>query len=162
MNNKVKHWDCQPLEISLKCRMTETMTVKLTHFDPCTFHCWHCWLWFSRGVYYKINRGLPAEADMLIERLKSDTRIDWEKDWKMVTLLIGGNNLCDYCWNRVNTMGRLYTMALPCISIQIAHYSKATIPCMYQHFHRAFPPDNAYYMGTHFSLWEQFILREHC
>ena len=47
------------------------------------------------------DRVLPAQADHLINKLKTDKRIDWNNDWKIITLLIGGNNLCDYCFDRV-------------------------------------------------------------
>lgn len=28
--------------------------------------------------------------------------VDFEKDWKLVTLFIGGNDLCQYCHDRVS------------------------------------------------------------
>ncbi|ELT96572.1 hypothetical protein CAPTEDRAFT_188389 [Capitella teleta] len=48
------------------------------------------------------NRNMPGQADDLIERLKNDSRIDFENDWKMVTLFVGGNDLCGSCnrWDR--------------------------------------------------------------
>ena len=40
---------------------------------------------------------LTAQAKQLVEDLKADPDYDFENDWKLVTILIGGNNLCQYC-----------------------------------------------------------------
>lgn len=40
---------------------------------------------------------MAAQAQRLVERLKADTSINYEKDWKLATLFIGGNDICDYC-----------------------------------------------------------------
>ncbi|XP_078205742.1 phospholipase B1, membrane-associated isoform X3 [Callithrix jacchus] len=44
-------------------------------------------------------RDMPAQARDLIERMKNSPDINLEKDWKLVTLFIGGNDLCHYCEN---------------------------------------------------------------
>ncbi|XP_004349482.1 phospholipase B1 [Capsaspora owczarzaki ATCC 30864] len=46
-----------------------------------------------------IATGLPAQARSLVNKTKSDPTIDWEKDWKVVTLFIGGNDACALCLN---------------------------------------------------------------
>lgn len=46
-------------------------------------------------------RDLPAQANDLINKMVNDDRIDVDNDWKLVTLLIGGNDMCDYCKNKV-------------------------------------------------------------
>jgi len=43
-----------------------------------------------------VYRDMPAQARDLVNRL-NNSDIDFKNDWKMVTLFIGGNNLCDYC-----------------------------------------------------------------
>ncbi|XP_074144393.1 phospholipase B1, membrane-associated isoform X2 [Sminthopsis crassicaudata] len=40
---------------------------------------------------------LPIQAKRLVRRMKEDKRINFEKDWKLITLFIGGNDLCGYC-----------------------------------------------------------------
>uniref|UniRef100_A0A8C2IL64 Phospholipase B1, membrane-associated n=1 Tax=Cyprinus carpio TaxID=7962 RepID=A0A8C2IL64_CYPCA len=42
---------------------------------------------------------IPAQVRDLITALKD---MDFEKDWKLVTLFIGGNDLCQYCHDRVS------------------------------------------------------------
>ncbi|CAD5125345.1 DgyrCDS13584 [Dimorphilus gyrociliatus] len=45
---------------------------------------------------------LPNQADKMIDRLKTTSDIDFENDWKLITLFIGGNDLCGYCRDRPN------------------------------------------------------------
>lgn len=40
---------------------------------------------------------VPDQARVLLQRLKEDPNVDWNNDWKVVTLFIGGNDLCDFC-----------------------------------------------------------------
>lgn len=42
-------------------------------------------------------RGVLAQAERLVKDMKASKSINFEKDWKLVTLFIGGNNLCQYC-----------------------------------------------------------------
>lgn len=42
-------------------------------------------------------RDMPAQANLLVERMKTEPGVDFENDWKLITLFIGGNDLCDYC-----------------------------------------------------------------
>ncbi|KAL6486725.1 hypothetical protein MHYP_G00061170 [Metynnis hypsauchen] len=39
------------------------------------------------------------QAQALVSRMKNDSRIDFHSDWKVITLFIGGNDLCDSCKN---------------------------------------------------------------
>ncbi|RNA35913.1 phospholipase membrane-associated-like [Brachionus plicatilis] len=43
---------------------------------------------------------VPEQASILIDRLRSDPEIDFQNDWKLVTIFVGGNDLCDYCNDR--------------------------------------------------------------
>ncbi|XP_037261739.1 phospholipase B1, membrane-associated [Falco rusticolus] len=40
---------------------------------------------------------LPAQARNLLRLMKTDPRIDFSADWKLITVHIGGNDLCNYC-----------------------------------------------------------------
>ncbi|XP_066122900.1 phospholipase B1, membrane-associated [Saccopteryx bilineata] len=44
-------------------------------------------------------RDMPAQARDLVERMKRSPEINLEKDWKLITLFIGSNDLCHYCEN---------------------------------------------------------------
>lgn len=46
---------------------------------------------------------MPKQANNLVAKLKADTSINFDEDWKMITLFIGGNNLCAYCKDVVSS-----------------------------------------------------------
>jgi hypothetical protein len=46
---------------------------------------------------------LFSQVDYLVEQMHKDSEIDFENDWKMISVLIGANNLCECCWGQYNT-----------------------------------------------------------
>lgn len=45
---------------------------------------------------------MPFQARLLVDRMKSGKEgVDFVNDWKVITMFIGGNDLCDYCGDRV-------------------------------------------------------------
>ena len=79
------------------------------------FHSWRETLYgYSTGTGLKdspnanLNRAvLGSEADALleqtkevIEKMRSDASIDMDNHWKLLTILIGGNDMCGYCANK--------------------------------------------------------------
>jgi len=46
-----------------------------------------------------IAEGMRAQAERLVRKMKDDRDITYEEDWKVVTLWIGGNDLCAVCNN---------------------------------------------------------------
>jgi phospholipase B1 len=59
----------------------------------------------SNDGHANLDMGIPGakavnltyEAQELIKQLKNSDEYDFEKDWKMLTVFIGGNNLCQFC-----------------------------------------------------------------
>ena len=45
---------------------------------------------------------MPRGAERLINNMTNDVRIDYDNDWKMITMFIGGNDLCAYCEDPVS------------------------------------------------------------
>ncbi|XP_075049586.1 phospholipase B1, membrane-associated-like isoform X1 [Mixophyes fleayi] len=43
---------------------------------------------------------LPTQVRLLIDTLKSLPGVNFEDDWKVVTIFIGSNDVCDYCKNK--------------------------------------------------------------
>ena len=39
---------------------------------------------------------MPTQAQRLVQRFKESTEVDFNNDWKLITLFIGGNDLCRY------------------------------------------------------------------
>jgi len=54
--------------------------------------------------YARFNHAIPgstapdmkAQAETLIEHMKSSPDLDFYNDWKVITVFVGGNDLCDY------------------------------------------------------------------
>jgi len=42
-------------------------------------------------------KDIPGQVERLIKLIKADKKIDFHNDWKLITLFIGGNDLCRYC-----------------------------------------------------------------
>ncbi|XP_060560339.1 phospholipase B1, membrane-associated-like [Ruditapes philippinarum] len=40
---------------------------------------------------------MPGQAKTIVERMKADKNINYDEDWKVITLFVGGNDLCDFC-----------------------------------------------------------------
>ena len=40
---------------------------------------------------------MPEQARELINKMKNDPTVDFENDWKLFTVFIGGNDLCSGC-----------------------------------------------------------------
>ncbi|XP_023203116.1 phospholipase B1, membrane-associated-like isoform X1 [Xiphophorus maculatus] len=45
------------------------------------------------------SRDIPSQVRTLVTKMKNDVNIDFESDWKLITVFIGGNDLCSYCDN---------------------------------------------------------------
>ncbi|XP_054653229.1 phospholipase B1, membrane-associated isoform X5 [Dunckerocampus dactyliophorus] len=57
---------------------------------------------FNMSVGGAKASGIPEQVRRLIDKMKNDTTVDFENDWKLVTLFIGGNDLCQYCNDRAS------------------------------------------------------------
>ncbi|XP_035529318.1 phospholipase B1, membrane-associated [Morone saxatilis] len=53
--------------------------------------------------------GIPGQVRRLIDAMKNDSTVDFENDWKLVTLFIGGNDLCQYCNDRATLSPQNYS-----------------------------------------------------
>ena len=52
---------------------------------------------------------MADQAATIVKRLKESDKIDFQNDWKVVTLFIGGNDLCDYCKDKSLHSPQTYT-----------------------------------------------------
>lgn len=43
------------------------------------------------------SENMPGQAKALVERMKNDKNVNFEEDWKIITVFVGGNDLCDFC-----------------------------------------------------------------
>ncbi|XP_044229893.1 phospholipase B1, membrane-associated [Thunnus albacares] len=57
---------------------------------------------FNMAVSGAKISGIPEQVRHLIDKMKNSSAVNFEKDWKLVTLFIGGNDLCQYCNDRAS------------------------------------------------------------
>ncbi|KAM4521769.1 phospholipase B1, membrane-associated-like [Odontesthes bonariensis] len=55
------------------------------------------------------SKNVPSQVRALVARMRNDSRINFESDWKLITLFIGGNDACDYCDNSLQSSVSNYT-----------------------------------------------------
>lgn len=52
---------------------------------------------FNVAVSGQEANHMPEQAQLLVDRIRESKNVNFENDWKMITIFIGGNDLCDYC-----------------------------------------------------------------
>ncbi|KAK2826410.1 hypothetical protein Q5P01_020624 [Channa striata] len=67
---------------------------------------------FNMAVSGAKIAGIPGQVRRLIDAIKKDTAVDFQNDWKLVTLFIGGNDLCQYCNDRASLSPQNYSLHL--------------------------------------------------
>ncbi|XP_055005747.1 phospholipase B1, membrane-associated-like [Boleophthalmus pectinirostris] len=53
----------------------------------------------NQAVGGATSHNLLTQAQALVKLMKNDSKINLTEDWKVVTIFIGGNDLCDFCKN---------------------------------------------------------------
>eukprot|EP00026_Physarum_polycephalum_P010909 Phypoly_transcript_11095.p1 GENE.Phypoly_transcript_11095~~Phypoly_transcript_11095.p1 ORF type:complete len:376 (+),score=74.04 Phypoly_transcript_11095:48-1175(+) len=70
----------------------------------------------NAAVSGAINQDMLSQAQWLVAQLKANKNINFEEDWKLLTIWIGSNNLCDVCkdngYNNADSFQKLVTEAL--------------------------------------------------
>lgn len=56
--------------------------------------------WFNVAVPGAKNDDMLSQSEFLVPRMKADPRVDFENDWKLLTMFVGGNDLCGSCRGR--------------------------------------------------------------
>jgi len=74
-----------------------------------------------------INSDLLGQAQWLVEKLKANKQINMAKDWKMLSVWIGSNNLCVICQNYTNNNGDNYEKNM----LSTLEYLYANVPRLF-------------------------------
>ena len=83
-------------------------TSRATRLDRNDTHCDENWECSQLNVASPgaTNRGMAGQATRLLERMQDPDLIagdlDFQNDWKLVTIFVGGNDLCRVCENPVS------------------------------------------------------------
>lgn len=65
--------------------------------------------WFNVAEPGGKCNDMPPQAELLVKRMRDDKRINMTDDWKMITMFVGGNDLCASCHSDSNyTYERYY------------------------------------------------------
>ncbi|KAI1240634.1 Phospholipase B1, partial [Lamprotornis superbus] len=75
---------------------------------------------FNQAVAGAHAEGVPEQARKLVDLMKNDTRIDFQNDWKLITVFIGGNDLCQFCQDPVHYSPENYTYNIQ-IALDLLH-----------------------------------------
>ncbi|KAK3516533.1 hypothetical protein QTP70_021738 [Hemibagrus guttatus] len=67
---------------------------------------------FNMAVSGATASDLVDQVNRLIQALKSSESVDFETDWKLITVLIGVNDLCKYCMDKNNLSPQNYSLHL--------------------------------------------------
>jgi phospholipase B1 len=59
-----------------------------------------------------IGADMPSQANTLVQKLKTNPNVNFANDWKLVTLWIGGNDLCRFCNGGAQHTAAAYTGAI--------------------------------------------------
>jgi hypothetical protein len=64
---------------------------------------------------------VPAQLDYIIKQLKTtyNSTVDFNKDWKLLTILIGANNICPSCDNRTYSQPDYYENQMQAVLTQV-------------------------------------------
>jgi len=65
---------------------------------------------FNIAVTGAVASDVPEQAQRLVEMMKTSTSVSWENDWKLITLWIGGNDLCAVCDDTTKYSAEHYQM----------------------------------------------------
>ncbi|KAM6973043.1 phospholipase B1, membrane-associated [Aplochiton taeniatus] len=79
----------------------------------------------NQAVPGATSSDMTTQVRVLVDRMKNDSRIDFENDWKVITMFIGGNDLCDFCSDTIyfstnNFIGRIQE-ALDILHREVPH-----------------------------------------
>ncbi|GCC30715.1 hypothetical protein chiPu_0009169 [Chiloscyllium punctatum] len=55
---------------------------------------------FNVAVPGSMSHDMPKQAHTLVQLMKNSSEINFKQDWKVITLFIGANDLCEYCMNK--------------------------------------------------------------
>uniref|UniRef100_A0A182YNY3 Phospholipase B1, membrane-associated n=1 Tax=Anopheles stephensi TaxID=30069 RepID=A0A182YNY3_ANOST len=51
---------------------------------------------FNMAEIGAVSYDIPYMARSMVQRIRRDPRVDWKRDWKLVTISIGGNDICTF------------------------------------------------------------------
>ena len=100
-------------KLRTSCNLICSFLLLLMTISYITVALWNCFLMIPNNMLLfasltqsciHIFRNILSQAEYLVDKMKKDKTVDFENDWKLVTLFIGGNDLCAFCKDEVTIL----------------------------------------------------------
>lgn len=77
--------------------------------------------WLDGAVSHASVQDVPAQIDYLVNTLKTEyaKEVDFQNDWKLLTIFIGANNLCSACSNDTRSSPAYFEQNLRAVLTQV-------------------------------------------
>jgi len=147
-----------------------TIPNMLKHYNPDLKGTAESWTWpLTKGQWLngavssaKVEN-VPDQIDYLVNQLKTTYSkvVNYEEDWKLLTLFIGANNLCGACHDNSNTLPEFYEAHLKDVLQRI----KDKIPRVFVNVVTLFNISGVWYAGQDYFYCEfvwKYIAKTEC
>jgi len=118
--------------------------------------------WLNAAVSHSSVQDLPSQVDFLVSQLQTvyKGKVDFNNDWKLLTIFIGANNLCSACEGRDSATPKYFGDRLREVLTQI----EAKIPRVFVNLVTIFNVSGVYYAGKDYwyceTIWA--IIKHEC
>ncbi|RZF45700.1 hypothetical protein LSTR_LSTR004995 [Laodelphax striatellus] len=80
---------------------------------------------FNVAEIAAISKDMIYQASLLVKRMKSDPRVDFENHWKLVIIQVGNNDACSHiCYKNASIQAELHRQDL----IELFNYMRKNLP----------------------------------
>jgi len=118
--------------------------------------------WLDAGVSHASVQDTPPQVAYLVNQLQTTykTKVDFQNDWKLLTLFIGANNLCGACRNGSSTLPPFFESQLE----NTLNLIEKSLPRTFVNIMPIFNISGVYYAGKNYVycelLWS--IIKKEC
>jgi len=108
--------------------------------------------WLNGAVSHASVQDCPSQVTYLVNQLKTtyNKTVNFEQDWKLLTLFIGANNLCGACRNSSESQPAYFEQHLKAVLSQI----QQTLPRTFVNLVTVFNISGVYYAGMSYTYCE--------
>jgi len=119
-------------------------------------------MWLDGGVSHASVQNVPDQITYLANTLKSSYKsVDFQNDWKLLTLFIGANNLCGACEGRTESQPEYFEQHLD----QVLSLIQQNLPRTFVNLVTIFNISGVWYAGHTYKYCEfiwKYIARTEC
>jgi len=147
-----------------------TLANIMKNFNPNIKGAADTWTWpltkglaLNGGVSHDSVQNVPAQIDYLVNQLKTtySKEVNFQDDWKLLTLFIGANNLCGACAGRQESLPEYFESHLDQVLAKI----KDSLPRTFVNLVTIFNISGVYYAGMDYYYCEfvwNYVAKSEC